>query len=156
MAFRTFSGLEHLNGETVSILGDGNVCARAVVAGGAVTLDNHAAVVHVGLPYVSDMETLDLTVPGQQIRGKMILIPRVSFIVEESRGIFAGPDADHLTEFKQRDLEHYYDPVAPQTGIVGPVGIDSTWNRNGRLYIRQVDPIPLSVLAVIPEVVIGG
>ena len=156
LAFKTFSGLDHLNGETVSVLADGNVCPQVVVASGAITVPYHAAVVHAGLPYVSDLETLDLVVSGEQIRGKSLLIPRVSLIVEASRGIWVGPDADHLTEYKQRATEPYDDPVAPVSGLIGPIAIGASWNRNGRIFLRQSDPLPLSVLAVIPEVVAGG
>lgn len=157
IAYRTFSGLDHLIGKTVSILADGNVEPQAVVsAGGSITLQNHAAVVHAGLPYVSDLETLDLVVPGEQLRGRTILVPRVSLIVEASRGIWVGQTPLTLMEYKQRDEEGYDDPVSPATGLIGPISIPATWSKGGRVFLRQVDPLPLSVLAVIPDVVTGG
>jgi len=49
-AATTISGLDWLEGETVSILADAAVIAPQVVQGGAVTLPAPASVVHVGLP----------------------------------------------------------------------------------------------------------
>lgn len=49
-----FSGLSHLNGETVSVQADGGLPAGTqtyTVSGGSITLVSPAAVVHVGLPY---------------------------------------------------------------------------------------------------------
>lgn len=34
--------------------------------------------------------------------------------------------------------------------------LDSNWGKNGRVKIRQLDPLPLSVLAVIPRLTVGG
>ena len=59
----TFSGLSHLEGETVSVLADGGLPAAQqtfVVASGAITLPNEAAVVHVGLPYIGSIQFLPL------------------------------------------------------------------------------------------------
>ncbi|MBL1615421.1 hypothetical protein ELD47_31555, partial [Klebsiella pneumoniae] len=41
IARQTFAGLSHLEGQTVSILADGNVEPQQVVSGGEVTIENH-------------------------------------------------------------------------------------------------------------------
>lgn len=76
-------------------------------------------------------------------------------ILEESRGLYAGKDASSLIEYKQRGNENYDDPVTLLTGIAD-VLIAGNWNKQGRVFVRQSDPLPLSILAVIPEVSIGG
>ncbi|MDX7047619.1 hypothetical protein SJZ88_22620, partial [Enterobacter hormaechei] len=50
MARQTFSGLSHLEGQTVNILSDASVEPQKTVTGGAVTLESPGAVVHIGLP----------------------------------------------------------------------------------------------------------
>lgn len=151
----TFSGLGHLEGKTVAILADGNVHPEQVVTGGAVNLESCASVVHAGLPYIADLETLDLSSTQQNIRDKVQNINRVTMIVEESRGIFAGPDADHLTEWKPRSDEGYSQNAKATTGIVN-ISITSTWSKGGRVLVRQSYPLPLSILSVTPEVTVGG
>jgi len=36
------------------------------------------------------------------------------------------------------------------------IPIKSGWNIGGRVHLRQRDPLPLSVLAIVPHVEIGG
>lgn len=153
---KTVSGLGHLEGKTVSCLVDGNVERGNVVASGKVVLQNPGVIVHAGLPYNTDIETLDLNLNTPETpRDKYKNIPAVRLMVKESRGVFAGPDANHLFEFKQRADEAYDQPVGLFTGLA-EIRILSTWNKTGRVFIRQSDPLPLTILAVIPEVSIGG
>ncbi|ELY4417408.1 hypothetical protein SMZ51_001970 [Cronobacter sakazakii] len=156
MARQTFSGLGHLEGKTVSILSDANVEPQKVVTGGAVTLESPGAVVHIGLPYTSQLETLDVNINGQEtLLDKKQLITSVSLVVNASRGIWASTPGGQFYEYPQREFEFYDDPVDDATGKV-TLKVDSTWGLNGRIIVRQQDPLPLSVLALIPALAVGG
>lgn len=166
MALKTFGGLAHLEGKGVAILADGNVVSltgvdglpvNLVVSGGAVTLPDHAAVVHIGLPYTSDLETLRINVQGQQtLNDKHQTVTSVSLVVDESRGIFAsaGPDKE-LYELKQREFEDYNSPTEMLSSVCR-IDITNDWDGQGQVFIRQVDPLPMTVLAIIPELTIAG
>lgn len=163
------SGLWHLEGETVGVFGDGFVVASpnnaaydgttVTIANGIATLEKPYAVIHVGMPYISDIETLDIdTVSGETLSDKKKLVSKVTMFVETSRGIFVGPkpptddDDDPLEglyEVKIRETEGYDEPVDLTTGTVD-VNIKPEWNANGRVFVRQVDPVPLSVLSIVP------
>jgi hypothetical protein len=152
----TFSGLSHLEGKTVSIFADGNVEPQAVVVSGAVSIQRPAMLVHIGLPFLSDFETLDLTLQNQpNFLGVQKRVNEVTVICEESRGIFAGTDADHLYENKQRNTENYNDPIKLLTGQA-EITVAGKWEQPGRVFIRQQDPLPLSVLGVLFNVQAGG
>lgn len=156
LAATTISALGHLEGKTVSMLGDGNVIPQRVVTGGSVTLDSPTLVVHIGLPITGDFETLDITLQNNQaFLGNKKRINQVVVVCQESRGIFAGPDADHLDEFKQRAGENYGEPIELLTGRA-EMDIQCQWDSNGRLFIRQSDPLPLTILGVMPNVQAGG
>lgn len=156
MARETFSGLSHLEGQTVNILSDGNVEPQKVVTGGAVTLESPGAVVHIGLPINAQFETLDVNVNNQEtLLDKKQLINTVTLVVNASRGIFASTPGGQWYEYPQREFEFYDDQVNDATGKV-EIKLDSQWDKNGRVKIRQTDPLPLSVLAVIPRVTVGG
>lgn len=155
-ARKEFAGLGHLEGKTVSILADGHVEPQKVVTSGAIELSVAAGVVHVGLPIEADFETLDIAPATQEtIRDKQKIIQAVRMILEESRGVFAGKDQNNLLEYKQRASENYDDPVSTLTGIAD-IQIIANWNKGGRIFVRQSDPLPLSILAVIPELSVGG
>ncbi len=156
LAATTISALGHLEGKTVSMLGDGNVIPQKVVTGGSVTLDSPTLVVHIGLPITGDFETLDITLQNNQsFLGSKKRINQVVVLCQESRGIFAGPDADHLDEFKQRAGENYGEPIELLTGRA-EMDIPCKWDTEGRLFIRQSDPLPLTILGVMPNVQAGG
>lgn len=156
MARQTFSGLEHLEGQTVNILSDASVEPQKVVTGGAVTLEKPGGVVHIGLPINAQFETLDININGQEtLLDKKQLISTVTLVVNASRGIWASTPGGQWYEYPQREFEFYDDPVEDATGKV-EVKLDSNWDKNGRIKIRQTDPLPLSVLAVIPRITVGG
>jgi Ubiquitin-activating enzyme E1 FCCH domain len=161
------TGLWHLEGKAVSVFADGFVTAnpnndsydQLTVTNGTVSLDKHYSVIHVGLPFISDIETLDIDTPqGETLADKKKLVNRVSIFVEDSRGIWAGAKAptdddvdplEGLYELKIRNDENYDAPVSLRTGVVD-INIKAEWNSNGRVFIRQIDPVPLAVLAVAP------
>lgn len=173
----TINGLDHLEGQKVSVLADGFVLASPnntdgeyldlTVTGGAITLgdgDVGFGVVHVGLPYISDLETLNIDNPqGPSMVDKKKLINKVSVWFEDTRGVFVGtqpPDDDSqdpldglttgLDESKYRYDEGYDDPSKLITRVI-EINTQGQWNNHGRVLLRQVDPLPMGVLAVAPE-----
>jgi hypothetical protein len=167
LAVDTLQGLWHIEGEDVSVFADDFVVASpnndtyttVTVTNGQITLDRPYGVIHVGLPYISDMETLDIdSVEIESILPDKMIVHAVGFYLETSRGVWAGPrpptsdttdPLESLDELKIREEEGYDDPVSLLTDKA-VVNIESEWNSNGRVFVRQVDPIPLSVLAVAP------
>jgi len=149
------SGLSHLEGKTVSILADGNVEATKVVSSGAITITTPATKIHVGLAIQADFQTLDLELGSSTIQGKTKTVATVTLRVEDSRGGKIGPSSDNLTEFKQRAYENYGDPTLLKTGDIR-VTIPSKWSNSGSIFFRQDDPLPVTLLAVIPEVSVGN
>ncbi len=153
------TGLWHLEGENVSVLVDGFVSANPnnteytvrTVTDGIVTFDDPHVVIHVGLPIVADIETLDIdTVQGSTLADKSKNISHLALYIEESRGIWAGPDSDSLRELKIRDEENYDDPIDLFTGVVD-INLTGEWNNTGKVFIRQTDPLPMTILAVVPS-----
>lgn len=162
----TLSGLDHLEGKEVVVLADGNVEPLKTVVDGSITLQFPAAVAHAGLPITSDMETLAISETmrdGSTTRDSNKLVVEVGLQVEDTRGVFAGQSpeyasfvaTDHLNELKQRDTENWGEPTQLATGLVD-VKIDSRWDSNGSVFVRQSDPLPLSILGLIARTVSGG
>lgn len=152
-----FGGLAHLEGKTVSILADGAVHPQRVVTGGSITLDNEASVVHVGLPITADLQTLPIAAPidngyGQ---GRFKNVNKAWLRVFRSSGIFLGPDADKLTEAKQRTTEPYGAPPALKSEEI-QVMLTPSWADSGQVFVRQSDPLPLTVVSLTAEVAMGG
>ena len=151
----TISGLDHLEGEELAVLADGNVVKGLTVSGGSITLPRAASVVHAGLGYTCDIYTLPLDSNEQPTQMRKRNVAEVAINVQESRGGFVGPDFDNLIEIKPRFDSDGYDPIALKT-FEERVNIQPDWNDNGQIAIRQSDPLPLSILTVTPEFDVGG
>lgn len=152
----TLSGLSHLEGKTVNILADGAVHPQRVVSGGAVTLDNEASTVHVGLPITADLQTLPMAFETEGYgQGRVKNVNQVWLRVFRSSGIFVGPNASELVEAKQRTTEPYGSPPALKSEEI-QVTLTPTWSDSGSVYVRQSDPLPLTVVSMSLEVSIGS
>ena len=69
----SFSGLDHLEGESVSVYADKIVCPDVDVSSGAITIVNSSKRVLVGLPYTTKIETMPITIdPQDKYYGKKI------------------------------------------------------------------------------------
>jgi hypothetical protein len=152
----TISGLWHLEGETVAILGDGAVFPAQVVVDGAITLEEPVSKAQIGLPIVSELQTLPLAIEGLATGGPSFVknVSKAFLRVLRSSGIFIGPDADNLTEYKQRTEEVYGSAPALTTGEI-EVPITPTWSKDGSIYIRQTAPLPLTIQSIALEVALG-
>lgn len=158
------TGLDHLEGQQVVALSDGNVVRNLTVEGGAVTLPNPAQKAHVGLPMVASLQTLDLDL-GQvsglgTVQGRTKSVSEVTFRVDRTRGIFTGDrdgdrDSEHLVEYKQRETEAWNEPIRLYTGDIA-ITTQWDWNTHGNMWVKQFDPLPMTILAIMPDVTIGG
>ena len=148
------SGLDHLEGKTVAILGDGSVVPSRVVTNGTVVLDGTYRKLVVGLPYEADLETLNLELPSVTLQGQALKIAQVTVRAKDSRGIRVGINTGTAQEVKQRSQESLGTPMRMFTGDYG-ITVPSEWNREGRLYLKQSYPLPCTILDLIPEVNVG-
>ena len=150
-----FTNLSHLEGEAVKALSDGNVVEGLTVSSATVTLPEPGVVVHIGLAYQSELETLDIEVPGQQsIRSRRKTIPLVGVLVQEARGIYAGTDRTHMKEYPARAYEDYERPPSLLTGLA-EVYLSTSSKKDKRIVIQQNDPLPQTILSLIPEIELG-
>lgn len=152
----TISGLDWLEGATVAVLADGAVQNQKVVTGGSITLDHPASKVQVGLPYTADLQTLPPTLQVDGFgQGRQLNVNKVWVRLFQSSGIFVGPDADSLTEYKQRTTEPYGTPPSLRSGQA-EITLSPQWNDNGQILVRQENPLPLTVVSITAEMAIGG
>ncbi len=156
----TITGLSHLEGQTVSILADGEVLPQQVVQNGTITLPDSYAKVIVGLPFESDLETLniDQSQPGDSMQGKKIKIGNVIFRVTDTRGGWVGPNEKVLYEAFNKaiiDKLGVDDLSLLFTGDIRmPLG--AGYEDGGRIFYKQKDPTGVTINAIIPEIKPGG
>ena len=156
VARNVISGISWLEGKTINILADGAVHPQKTVSSGSITLDRAASVVHLGLPIEADLQSLPLALQVEAFgQGRVKNLNHVWLRVLESSGIFAGPSADKLVEAKQRTTEPYGSPPDLKTQDI-KIMLTPQWQDNGQLFVRQTDPLPLTIVGLTLEVALGG
>jgi hypothetical protein len=152
----TVSNIHHLRSTPVTILADGNVITNLTVsADGVITLPRRFSRVHIGKGYISDIETLNPEPsPTTTIQGKRKIVTAVTVRFDRSRGLWVGINSDNLQEMKQREFEALGEPTQLLTGDK-EIPIPSNWNTKGSVFLRQLDPLPMTILDIIPEIQIS-
>lgn len=152
---QSVSGLSHLEGQTVTALIDGNVRDDLVVSAGSVTWgstdDDWAGVVHVGLPYNADLETLDAV----NERDRQKLTSEVILELEATRCGQVGPSLDGLKDIRVREVSDSFGAMAlkrQEKRIVIP----DSWATSGRVAYRQNAPLPVTILGLTRVFSYGG
>ena len=149
--------LWHLEGSEVVALANGYVVRDLTVASGKVTLPNSASRVAIGLPYTCEIETLriDAGAGSETVQGKDKKISRLTVRVEATLGFWAGPDRDHMRETKFGLPALLGQPPEMINGDKN-ITLSPHWGKDGKYVIQQRDPLPLTVLSLIPDAIIGG
>jgi len=158
VAVSSLSGLDHLEGETLSILADGATHAQKVVSSGAITLDRSARKVVAGLPYNSVLQTMRIEGGAGQTegtaQGKIKRISKIVLRLFETVGAKVGPSLDNLETVPFRTTSGAMDlPVS--TFIAGDkeVEFSDDYNTDGFIFVKQDQALPLTVLALYPTIV---
>lgn len=165
------TGLNHLEGLTVAILADGSVVPNQVVANGGITLPHPCSAITVGLPYLPQFQSMYLDPAGQPVtvQGKRKNVYAVTVRMEASRGMQVGtnqPDASvqpnnatipwtNMKEFKERNARVNAGTSIPLFTGDERINVPANWDTRGQVAIQQMYPLPMNVLAIIPEYQIG-
>jgi hypothetical protein len=146
----TLSGLDHLEGEAVTVLADGVVVSGLTVSAGAIILPTTASKIQVGLPFTARAETLPVTLAlAAGGRGRTKNVNAVWVYVEESGRFTLGPLGGRLVPSK-----------APAAGALltdsVDVNIPGSWSPHGQVAIEQSIPLPLTLVSVAYHVATGS
>ena len=148
----TLSGLSHLEGEVVNIIGEGSVQNAKAVSSGAISLDVAVEEAQVGLLYSSDLQTMRLDegyTETTQTKTKRVYDLSVRF--QDSVGASVGPSADNLTAIDFRDSGASMDlPVPLFTGDKA-VEFDVGHGTEGLIYVKQPQALPMTILGIYPR-----
>lgn len=149
------SGLSHLNGKTVSILADGNVVAPQMVSSGQITLQQAASSVVVGLPFQAQMQTCRIDVGEPTVQGKRKKINAVTVRVKDTRGLKIGRMPATVSIIKEWNSTISMGGPLPLVSGDERVIVDPVYDTGGQFWIQIDDPVPATVLAVMPEITLG-
>lgn len=156
------TGLDHLEGKTVSVLTDGASHPNRVVEKGAITLAWPAATVVVGLPYESVLQPtrLEVGMADGSAQGRSFRVNRiVARLWESAPGLQVCHDPDGSRgwdAFVFRAVTDAMDAPPPlQTGDVEAV-VNSDHGFDISLALRHTEPTPCNVVALVTKFTVNG
>lgn len=148
------SGLDHLEGETVSILADGQLMTPREVIDGTVDLDFEATTVKVGLKYSCIAKSLPLTSNDTSIEARRKRVMGLGASLMNTNGLKVGQSLDSLVEFKEYTDELYGSPPRMINGVEY-ILIKPEWTDGGQVYFVQDNPLPATVLGFVLSAEVG-
>jgi len=154
------SGLQYLAGKTVGILADGNVLPQQVVPlNGTLSLglpaNTMVTKVLVGLPFSKKAQTLYLDTGEPTSQGKRKKIPAATMRLKDTRGLKAGTTFQTLVAIKERGPSVFMGVSIPLVTGDERINLDPNWTTQGQVCMQIDDPLPGTILGIIPEVVVG-
>lgn len=153
-AVTTVSGLGHLEGKVVQVLANGRKQAQRTVSSGQITLATPlpagSNVVHVGLGYTAELQTLPAVLEIEAFaQGRPRNVNRCFLSVLNSGAFQVGPSSSDLVP----------DGVAVAGALYSgevDVTLPASWSGNGQVFIRSSDPLPLTVSSMTLNLEVGG
>ena len=149
------AGLDHLEGQTVSILVDGATHPTKVVASNSITLDRFGTDVKIGLQYTSILKTMRIDAGSQDgtSQGKTKRIYEVTARLFETVGVEVGPDLDNMERVPFRTSADPMDQGIPPFTGDKEVEFRGNYDTDGFMMVRQTQPLPLTLLSLYPRLV---
>ena len=152
-AVTTISGLDHLEGQTVSILANGATHPDKTVSSGSITLDRSSTDVKVGLAYTSLLQTMRLNAGSQNgtSQGKTKRIYDITVRMFETIGVEVGPDLSNMERIPFRSSADLMDEGIPPFTGDKEVEFRGNYETDGFIFVRQTQPLPFTILSLYPR-----
>jgi len=151
-ATATLSGLYHLEGETLTVIANGAAHPDVTVSNGSVTLNYSATTAALGFKYTSNMQTMRIESGSRDgtSQGKPKRVHALTARFFETVGAEIGNSSNETDRIPFRSSADDMDEGIPlfsgDKNIEFPGGFD-----DDRLYVRQEQALPLTVLALFPR-----
>lgn len=150
------TGLDHLEGETVAVVADGARLTDQVVDGGEVALEQYGNTIHVGINVRRRMKLMRLEGGGQTgpSQGKLKRVSDLVLRFYKTAGLLRTGRADSDESLQRMVFRRDADPAGYATPLFSgdyPLSFPGAWDRNADVWIVAEDPLPVTILAVMPE-----
>ena len=148
----SITGLDHLNGQTVAMHGDGQFLGTAQVTDGAVTLPVACKNVAIGLPITSRL----ITIPYEYANPETImrehnpntLYLRLRGAGNVKYGVYPLRPNSHPYEVKRdTSWENVQNPDSKVLAML----VRGNWDRQSQLFVESTDTLPLELQAIVAD-----
>lgn len=153
-----FSGLEHLEGETVAVVGNGGYIGDFKVQNGKVDITsantNKVGTAIIGLKYKGILKStnlgLDISGQGTQTFTSPKNIYKIGLNLSNSAGGKAGDDMYHLAPVQDFNPEALLDVPPLPIDDFKEINYESNYSKEKHYYIVQDSPLPFHIAMIVP------
>lgn len=153
-----WSGLDHLEGRTVSIVADGVVRSPQTVAGGMIALDEPASAIEIGLPFTHIVEPLPPSAVDAGGSARAVRLVEAVFRVEKTAALRLDVGRG-MKDVSLRQLGEAPILGAPPPQVSGDIRVHALgWKDSGEKplwRIEQSAPLPFTLLSVSTEMMVN-
>tara|TARA_R110000803_G_scaffold147730_5_gene213232 strand:- start:1927 stop:3132 length:1206 start_codon:yes stop_codon:yes gene_type:complete len=146
-------GLDHLEGQVVTILANGAAHPNRTVLNGSIALNGNYEVVHAGLPYTSTLQTMRIEAGAKDgtAQGKKKRVSRITYRIYKTLGLKHGPSSDRLDIVPFRSSADEMDAAPGLFTGDKEVEFPRNLDKDGFIVLVQDQPLPFTALAIMPE-----
>lgn len=157
-ATRSITGLHHLEGETVSVWGDGSYAGDYTVSAGIVTIPTSKTAIeaaYIGLAYNADWMSMPIAIPLQETGNTTQTIQsRVNelqvILYKTGSGLSVGKNLSNLIDVPFRNTYDAMTEAVPLFGDPTPeikqIAFNGTWDRQPYIAFRHNLPLPCTII----------
>lgn len=149
-------GLDHLEGQTVSVLEEGAAHPDKTVASGSISTDRATTKAQVGLGYTSTLKTVRLEAGSASgtAQGKIKKIHSVIIRFFRTVGCSVGTSLDNTDTIPFRDSSDPTDTAVPLFTGDKTIEAQPSWDTEGSIVVKQTQPLPMTIVGIYPRVVV--
>ena len=152
-----FHGLEHLEGETVSVVGNGGYIGDFVVKDGVVDISsanvNKVGSAVIGLKYKGILKSpnLGMVLQGGETYTSMKSIYKIGLILSFSAGGKVGDSLYDLENVQDFNPEGLFDVPPLPIDNLAEINLSSNYDRTKNYFVVQDSPLPFHIASIIPH-----
>lgn len=152
-----FSGLAHLEGEKVSVVGNGGYIGDFIVNNGKVDISsantNKVGSAVIGLKYKGMIKSPNLGIQfqGGQTFTKNKNIVAIDILFTFSAGGKVGTNPYNLLDIQYFDSDGLYDLPALPMNVNQKIYLNDTYDESKHYYIVQDKPLPMNIAMITPD-----
>ena len=152
----SLSGLDHLEGQTVSILEEGAAHPDKTVSSGSIATDRATTKAQVGLGYTSTLRTVRLESGSASgtAQGKIKKIHSVIVRFFRTVGASVGTSTDNVDTIPFRDSSDPTDTAVPLFTGDKTIEAQPSWDTEGAIVVQQTQALPMTIVGIYPRVVV--
>ena len=154
-AATSISGLNHLEGQSVSILANGATHPNKTVSSGAISLDFSVTKAHIGLGFNSTLQTMRIEAGGTEgtAQGKTKRIHEVVLRLFRTVGVKVGSSETELDRIPFRSSAQAMTAAIPLFTGDKEIEFRGGFDTDGFVVIQQDQPLPLTVIGIFPRLI---